>query len=126
MTDSDADVTQAAPESGGGVPDPLAVDDHQSDLVALDHTPRRGDTFTLYSIPQAAPYLGQSADTLRRLIHDGLIPRHFLSRPTPGKTMLSGDAIHALVDWFREVDWAALREPPPPNPTPYRGRWRAS
>jgi hypothetical protein len=123
-------MTETAPENGGGVPSEHHIDD---DLIDLDLAPRpaleapqRGDLFHLYSIPQAAPWLGMSADTLRQLVHENLIPRHFLSRPTPGKTMLSGDAIHALMDWFREVDWAAMREAPPPAARPYRGRWRAS
>jgi hypothetical protein len=88
---------------------------------AAPDPPQRGDVLTLYTIAQAAPWLGIAPDTLRRQIHDGLIPRHFLSRPTPGKTMISADAIHGLAAWFREVDWVAVRQPPPPRARPHRG-----
>jgi len=56
------------------------------------------------------------------MIRQDLIPRHFLSRPSPGKTMLCGDAIHALADWFREVDWDARLAGPPPGARPHRSR----
>jgi hypothetical protein len=133
VTDSEPAVTETASVIGGGVsgPDHSATPvDEQDPLNDLDLTPappagpnppQRGDVLTTYTLAQAAPFLGIAPDTLRRLIHHNLIPRHFLSKPTPGKTMLSADAIHGLADWFREVDWAALREQPPPGARPHRG-----
>lgn len=66
--------------------------------------------------------MGIGVDTLRRLLRQNLIPRHFLSRPSPGKTMVCADAIHGLADWFREVDWEALLAAPPPGVRPHRDR----